>query len=455
LNVIKRKIFDLIQLANDEAVPAELIEGGRAAVVQQGTGFFYLKSNPLFTNLTPIEATQLDDIKKKYFDECVYPNDKLTLLQCKYKDFTFPVEEFKYIMAYFREIYKVHKTEAGVLLLLHPEKKLWKVFIPIQVDCSGASVNYLIPLDNLNGLKDSVKKLYEAVAEDKQLNVLMQERIEAYNQLLDEGWCLYGTIHSHCDFSAFHSGVDDNDETHFEGLHITIGDVMSGWSFSSRFMLDGYEIKLELNNIFGITDEEMKAGIDDIEVLDTDMAYIAPEVGRSSYTYTGKSFHQPYRNSSDEWDSENIGNSWSQLWPDGDNSRWFSQKNDDEDDDDFEENVFEEDNIVRLMRKSDRKIVYVLWEYYITNRDKFSSNNYLELKEEETGSDFRTAKPKKDLTHQEDSLYIFDSKIINPLFPVKDNRRLRCAEYISDIRSYTRDNKKRVLAKKKDRHASK
>lgn len=38
-----------------------------------------------------------------------------------------------------------------------------------------------------------------------------------------EGYLLVGTIHSHNNFNAFHSGVDSHDERHFDGLHITLG----------------------------------------------------------------------------------------------------------------------------------------------------------------------------------------------------------------------------------------
>jgi hypothetical protein len=36
---------------------------------------------------------------------------------------------------------------------------------------------------------------------------------------------MVGTIHSHCDFSAFHSGTDERDEATFDGLHLTFGNV--------------------------------------------------------------------------------------------------------------------------------------------------------------------------------------------------------------------------------------
>jgi hypothetical protein len=39
----------------------------------------------------------------------------------------------------------------------------------------------------------------------------------------DPQFLLVGTIHSHADFAAFHSGTDVNDEADFDGLHVTFG----------------------------------------------------------------------------------------------------------------------------------------------------------------------------------------------------------------------------------------
>lgn len=38
---------------------------------------------------------------------------------------------------------------------------------------------------------------------------------------------MVGTLHSHCNFSAFHSGTDKHDASEHDGLHITIGNVLS------------------------------------------------------------------------------------------------------------------------------------------------------------------------------------------------------------------------------------
>jgi hypothetical protein len=42
---------------------------------------------------------------------------------------------------------------------------------------------------------------------------------------IEDGWSVVGTVHSHCNFDAFHSGIDHEDAAEHDGLHITIGHV--------------------------------------------------------------------------------------------------------------------------------------------------------------------------------------------------------------------------------------
>lgn len=44
---------------------------------------------------------------------------------------------------------------------------------------------------------------------------------------IQRGWKVAGTIHSHCNFGAFHSGTDTHDADSHDGLHITVGHVDS------------------------------------------------------------------------------------------------------------------------------------------------------------------------------------------------------------------------------------
>jgi hypothetical protein len=100
-----------------------------------------------------------------------------------------PAEFIARSLLFFRRVYSTHHSEAIVLLYYSKEKQEYVVDVPPQ-KISAASLKY--------------------------------EPIAKYGK---EGLQLVGTIHSHCDFGAFHSGVDVNDEKDFDGLHITIGMV--------------------------------------------------------------------------------------------------------------------------------------------------------------------------------------------------------------------------------------
>jgi len=92
---------------------------------------------------------------------------------------------FASVMDFFRQVYSEHKSEAIVLLFYNEEKRVYKIIPPAQ-EVSGAGVDY--------------------------------------NRAMTlEGYTMVGDIHSHANFSAFHSGIDDADEKSFDGLHITIG----------------------------------------------------------------------------------------------------------------------------------------------------------------------------------------------------------------------------------------
>ncbi len=98
-----------------------------------------------------------------------------------------PLALFAQVWHFFREIYKKMHSEAVALLFYDESTRQWFVEIPEQ-RVQGAGVHY----------DDRAQK---------------------------PGCVKAGTIHSHCDFQAGHSGGDQRDERHFDGLHITIGHV--------------------------------------------------------------------------------------------------------------------------------------------------------------------------------------------------------------------------------------
>lgn len=90
-------------------------------------------------------------------------------------------------LAFFRFVFETNHSEAALLLAID-EARDYHLYCPEQeVDYTGVD------------WKDTV--------------------------LLADDHYLIGSIHSHCDFSAFHSGTDTGDAAKNDGLHITLGKV--------------------------------------------------------------------------------------------------------------------------------------------------------------------------------------------------------------------------------------
>lgn len=100
-----------------------------------------------------------------------------------------PAVEFGRVYEFFKAVYAAHSSEAVVLLFFNETTRKYKIIAPHQ-KVSGAGAEY-----------------------DRGIVI--------------EGYTMVGTIHSHANFSAFHSGTDVGDEMNFDGLHITIGHVAS------------------------------------------------------------------------------------------------------------------------------------------------------------------------------------------------------------------------------------
>lgn len=132
---------------------------------------------------------------------------------------------------FFQKVWKAHRAEAEVMLMFHKEQKTWEIWCPHQ-EVSGGHVHYETPLDELDKFRKG-----------------------------DEGWTWFGTIHSHCHFSAYHSGVDTDDEHNRDGIHITLGHV-DGDDFScvSSVVINGHRFQLPpLNIVEGLKNDEQRA----------------------------------------------------------------------------------------------------------------------------------------------------------------------------------------------------
>jgi hypothetical protein len=89
--------------------------------------------------------------------------------------------------SFFKAVWEKHSTESSLYILYKRETDTFSLWAPEQY-VTGSSVNHRIGI-------------------------------------LPKGLTACGTIHSHCNFSAFHSGTDQHDMEGMPGLHVTIGHV--------------------------------------------------------------------------------------------------------------------------------------------------------------------------------------------------------------------------------------
>ena len=128
-----------------------------------------------------------------------------------------PVALFREAEAFCVAVRKRDSAEAVVLLAANPTLGAWKLLCPEQT-VSGASAKY------------DLKSL----------------------PTLEDGWALFGTIHSHPG-GAFHSGTDDKDEFGFDGLHITIGNLEElEHQYAVRWILGGKECTTSMSAVLDL-----------------------------------------------------------------------------------------------------------------------------------------------------------------------------------------------------------
>ena len=116
------------------------------------------------------------------------------------------------IVAFFREVFQVHRAEAVVLLYFNQQEGRYELKIPKQQVAGGHCRYEIGPTP--------------------------------------AGWLRVGTIHSHASADAFHSELDDEDERHDDGLHMTIGNLDGEASVVCSLVVDGRRFTLKPSEVF-------------------------------------------------------------------------------------------------------------------------------------------------------------------------------------------------------------
>ena len=116
------------------------------------------------------------------------------------------------IVAFFREVFRAHRAEAVALLYFNQAEKRYDLKIPTQQVAGGHCRYEIGPTPT--------------------------------------GWLRVGTIHSHAAADAFHSELDDEDERHDDGLHVTIGNLDGEVSVACSLVVDGRRFTLKQSEVF-------------------------------------------------------------------------------------------------------------------------------------------------------------------------------------------------------------
>ena len=210
-------------LEGDEKV--EDIPAGVCYVIA-GNGMFMKTTQAMYRAVRKIDSIPgLATIQE--YTHAVYPRIPLKLVLA--------------VSDFFKKVYDKFKSESVVVLYYSKEKNKWYVDVPKQ-KVSGASAKY------------------------------------ASDILKMDGFARVGSIHSHADFQAFHSGVDDHDEKTFDGIHMTIGHVNSNErSYSVRLMCGEKSEKLDFVNSLSANDYDYEtcpdAWLDNVEELKFETTY--------------------------------------------------------------------------------------------------------------------------------------------------------------------------------------
>ena len=141
-----------------------------------------------------------------------------------------PPETLYKALLFFRKVYNKHHAEAIVLLAYNEAEKKYALYCPIQ-KVSGGHIDYD---------REMAERLVSVRDNDE----------PDWSKLLDDGYAKVGTIHSHCNFQAFHSGTDTGDEASFNGVHITLGHVVDQeFSVAASLALNDYREEVDVENV--------------------------------------------------------------------------------------------------------------------------------------------------------------------------------------------------------------
>jgi len=384
---------------NEKIDHTQFTEVGTYFILTGTCDLMTLVVNPISKVLFPLELEKKNKLLSKIYNITEgYDPKKAHIVYNEFDQFKIEKDHFVSIMRFFRDVYDKHQSESAVLLLVNAEAKRFIPLFVVNFDISGGAVHYIQPTP------DHTSARIQEVLKDEKLLAIHNQVMEDYNKLYEAGYRIYGTIHSHCNFNAFHSGVDQADEVKFDGLHITIGNVRSNWSYAQRYMMRGYEKKIEsIEELLTCSIKEAEEAVDEWHLPDDFLDRAVKRVWNTN-TYQGGTQQglynasKPYVHDGDygEWGNDDIPPDVLERWKAYGDSRKQSQNggasnqqatnmqaeakrrekktvvaNMAELADKFEDDIWDEDDTVMIYDDTDRFSWYVRKDFYLVNKEMF------------------------------------------------------------------------------------
>lgn len=153
-----------------------------------------------------------------------------------------PQNHFSKIVKFFKWAYEKYNGESVVLIYYNRDLNMFDIY-PTDQEVSSASASY-----TREGLSHT-------------------------------GFLLVGTIHSHANFSASHSSVDNDDELNFDGVHITVGHVNDTYqSISCSVVVNGQRFMYDPNEyIDGVVQVNINDSSNNVNPQKTQTNVVKPD----------------------------------------------------------------------------------------------------------------------------------------------------------------------------------
>lgn len=134
------------------------------------------------------------------------------------------VAALEYIVGFFDQVYQRHGSESIVLLFWNQSRQRYKLWVPKQ----EATV-----WESYSGYRTAMDVTYELPIPMPRDHLLVAD------------------IHCHCDFAAYTSFTDANDEKHRDGVHAVVGHIdRKRPDFHVEISIDGSRFKMDFDQLF-------------------------------------------------------------------------------------------------------------------------------------------------------------------------------------------------------------